>query len=172
MFSRKPAAPRPRVPLLRDAGGDCEVILETAGAKKIAIIKIVRESMALGLREAKDLVDSAPTPIGSYTEAAAEDLCAALAAAGGTATAQIPSRPKPQPQPPPQDEWSYERRATTKVMRRAVWDRDGGRCVECGSQFDLQYDHIIPVARGGAHSVENLQILCSTCNQRKGTEIG
>jgi len=64
------------------------------------------------------------------------------------------------------------RRATTRAMRQEVYDRDGGRCVACGSAFDLQYDHIIPLARGGSHTAQNLQLLCSACNQRKATTIG
>jgi hypothetical protein len=59
------------------------------------------------------------------------------------------------------------RGAITRDMRRLVWDRDGGACTECGSTFDLQYDHIIPVAMGGATTAENLQLLCSDCNRRK-----
>ena len=56
-------------------------------------------------------------------------------------------------------------------LRRAVFERDGGRCVECGSNFDLQYDHILPVARGGATTVENLQLLCADCNRRKSDSL-
>jgi len=56
-------------------------------------------------------------------------------------------------------------------LRRAVFERDGGRCVECGGAFDLQYDHILPVARGGATTLENLQLLCADCNRRKSDSI-
>lgn len=58
-----------------------------------------------------------------------------------------------------------------REVRRAVFTRDGGKCVECGSTFDLQYDHVLPVAHGGATTVENLQILCSDCNRRKSDAI-
>ncbi|HUJ55151.1 MAG TPA: HNH endonuclease signature motif containing protein [Gaiellaceae bacterium] len=56
-------------------------------------------------------------------------------------------------------------------LRRAVFERDGGRCVECESSFDLQYDHILPVSRGGATTPENLQILCADCNRRKSDSL-
>ena len=56
-------------------------------------------------------------------------------------------------------------------LRRAVFERDGGRCVECDGAFDLQYDHILPVALGGATTLENLQLLCADCNRRKSNSI-
>ena len=40
-----------------------DVILKTAGANKIAVIKVVRALTSLGLKEAKDLVDGAPQPV-------------------------------------------------------------------------------------------------------------
>jgi 5-methylcytosine-specific restriction endonuclease McrA len=58
-----------------------------------------------------------------------------------------------------------------RAVRLAVFERDGGRCVECGSAFEIQYDHVIPVALGGAATVENLQILCATCNRAKGAAL-
>jgi hypothetical protein len=56
-------------------------------------------------------------------------------------------------------------------VKQLVWIRDGGRCRSCGSQVELQFDHVIPVALGGASAVENLQILCGPCNRRKGAGL-
>ncbi len=56
-------------------------------------------------------------------------------------------------------------------LKQFVWQRDGGRCRNCSSRAELQYDHIIPVAMGGATSEENLQILCGPCNRRKGAGL-
>jgi hypothetical protein len=63
------------------------------------------------------------------------------------------------------------REGISRDIRRAVWERDGGACVQCGDAFELQFDHIIPVALGGATTPENLQVLCGTCNRTKGAEV-
>ncbi|MFL5844939.1 MAG: HNH endonuclease [Solirubrobacteraceae bacterium] len=55
-----------------------------------------------------------------------------------------------------------------REVKLAVWQRDGGRCVDCDTGFDLQYDHVIPVVMGGASSAQNLQLLCGDCNRAKG----
>ena len=54
----------------------------------------------------------------------------------------------------------------------AVYRRDGARCVYCGSTEKLQLDHIIPFSKGGATSLENLQLLCQKCNLEKSNKIG
>ena len=64
-----------------------------------------------------------------------------------------------------------QRQPISRDVRRAVFERDGGRCTECGSNFDLQYDHMIPVALGGATTVDNLQLLCGPCNRLKGADL-
>ena len=65
-----------------------DVILEGAGEKKIGVIKVVREIVSgLGLKEAKDLVDSAPKALlEKVAKEAAEDAKAKLEAAGATVT--------------------------------------------------------------------------------------
>ena len=44
-----------------------------------------------------------------------------------------------------------------------------GRCVRCGAEEDLQFDHVIPVARGGGNAPENIQVLCGPCNRAKNS---
>lgn len=65
-----------------------------------------------------------------------------------------------------------KREPIAQDVKIAVWQRDGGRCVECGSQADLEFDHIIPLAMGGANTMRNLQLLCAICNRRKGATLG
>ncbi len=61
------------------------VVLKDAGASKIAVIKAVREATGLGLKEAKDLVDSAPKAIKEgVSKEDAEKLVATLTEAGAT----------------------------------------------------------------------------------------
>ena len=50
-------------------------------------------------------------------------------------------------------------------VKMFVWQRDGGRCVQCGSQENLEYDHIIPVSKGGSNTARNIQLLCEKCNR-------
>ena len=47
-------------------------------------------------------------------------------------------------------------------------DSAGERCANCGAGEKLVLDHVIPVARGGRSTLDNLQMLCATCNRIKG----
>jgi large subunit ribosomal protein L7/L12 len=73
-----------------DAGAEqdeFDVILESAGEKKINVIKEVRALTSLGLKEAKDLVEAAPKPVLEHaSKEAAEKAKEALEGAGATVT--------------------------------------------------------------------------------------
>ena len=56
-------------------------------------------------------------------------------------------------------------------VRIAVWRRDEGKCVKCGSRENIEYDHIIPVSKGGSNTERNIQILCEKCNREKSDKI-
>ncbi len=59
-----------------------------------------------------------------------------------------------------------------QIVQDKVWNRDGGRCVKCGSNEKLEFDHIIPFSKGGANTYRNLQLLCESCNRKKSNKIG
>jgi hypothetical protein len=59
------------------------------------------------------------------------------------------------------------RQAIPSEVRREVWRRDGGKCVKCGSRENLEYDHIIPVVKGGSNTARNIELLCEVCNRSK-----
>jgi 5-methylcytosine-specific restriction endonuclease McrA len=59
------------------------------------------------------------------------------------------------------------REPVPREVQREVWRRDQGKCVACGSQECLEFDHIIAVARGGANTARNIQLLCQECNREK-----
>jgi len=53
-----------------------------------------------------------------------------------------------------------------------VWKRDKGRCVICGSEKNLHFDHIIPYSKGGSsNTAKNIQLLCAKCNLNKSDKI-
>ena len=57
-------------------------------------------------------------------------------------------------------------------IKDKVWNRDDGKCVQCGSNEKIEFDHIIPFSKGGSNTYRNLQILCEKCNRIKSDKIG
>jgi hypothetical protein len=92
---------------------------------------------------------------------------------------EVKSQPPEQQAPVPVDvlrmprvkEQSSCREAIPRAVQREVWQRDGGRCVECGTREKLCFDHIVPFSRGGSNAIRNLQLLCERCNLSKGNRI-
>ncbi len=56
-------------------------------------------------------------------------------------------------------------------VRIFVWRRDEGKCVRCSSQRNLEFDHIVPVSKGGSSTARNVQLLCEACNRKKGPDV-
>lgn len=57
-------------------------------------------------------------------------------------------------------------------VKLAVWKRDKGQCVQCGSKDNLHFDHILPYSKGGTSlKPENIQLLCARHNLQKHAHI-
>lgn len=66
---------------------------------------------------------------------------------------------------------SAQRERIPEQIRIFVWRRDGGKCAHCGSRDKLEYDHIVPVSRGGSNTSRNIELLCEACNRTKSDMI-
>lgn len=56
-------------------------------------------------------------------------------------------------------------------VKKQVYERDNGACVVCGSNEELEFDHIIPFSKGGSSTKGNIQLLCLKHNRKKGNKI-
>ena len=69
----------------------------------------------------------------------------------------------------------YEKELREKTFQRALTANGMYICACCGKKYSnrlqLQVDHIIPLNRGGKTTLDNLQILCRSCNGRKGDKL-
>lgn len=65
-----------------------------------------------------------------------------------------------------------QRRIIPSHVKLAVWKRDGGACIQCGSKQNLHFDHILPYSKGGTSDSEaNIQLLCMKHNIQKGAKL-
>jgi 5-methylcytosine-specific restriction endonuclease McrA len=76
----------------------------------------------------------------------------------------------PAPRQIPEPVGERHTRRISQDVKIAVSARDGGRCRQCGSTENLHFDHIIPVSKGGANTVANIQLLCGPCNRAKAAK--
>ena len=58
-------------------------------------------------------------------------------------------------------------RYVPKNVRLESWIMGDQRCAKCGSTENLEFDHRQPYSKGGTSSKENIQLLCSSCNEIK-----
>jgi len=84
----------------------------------------------------------------------------------------------------PQGKKLHVRRSLHRALRRFVSTRDESKCRMCGKPGDpsgihdggLPYggfhiDHVMSIGNGGSHHPDNLQLLCESCNCRKGATV-
>ena len=64
-----------------------------------------------------------------------------------------------------------ERAKVSNKIRKSIYERDGYRCRKCGSNYELEIDHIFPISKGGKSTYDNLQTLCHDCNSKKSNII-
>ncbi|MCM0606381.1 MAG: HNH endonuclease [Xanthomonadaceae bacterium] len=55
-------------------------------------------------------------------------------------------------------------------LQRQVYQRDLGKCMNCGSKYALTIDHIVPFAKVRTHELSNLRLLCRNCNLGHGVK--
>lgn len=73
--------------------------------------------------------------------------------------------------------YSHRYRANKKnngvflILEKEIINILSSPCFICGSKENIHIDHIIPISRGGRHSIGNLQPLCKKCNFSKGSKL-
>lgn len=92
----------------------------------------------------------------------------AVAPGARAATSRAAKAQASEPTPPRRE---GRREAIPAAVKRAVWQRDGGRCSwpldgggRCGSTHRLELDHIVPWAQGGEDTASNLRVVCHRHN--------
>jgi hypothetical protein len=65
----------------------------------------------------------------------------------------------------------YGSRHISDKVKRDVWLRDRGICIKCGAFESIEFDHIIPVSKGGESGIDNIQLLCRPCNRSKRARL-
>jgi 5-methylcytosine-specific restriction endonuclease McrA len=130
----------------------------------------LRKSTYAKLRYAQELLSH---------EIAPSDVDGALARALDLAIATLEKRKfaatrRPRRNPPR----TRSRRHIPAHVKRAVWERDGGRCTftsetgqRCPARAMLEFDHVEPVARGGRATIEGIRLRCRAHNQYEAERV-
>jgi hypothetical protein len=71
-------------------------------------------------------------------------------------------------------EWELDAHLAEPIpqdVKRVVHERDLARCVACGSDELIQYDHVLPWSMGGGNEPHNIRLLCARCNRRRAISL-
>ena len=66
--------------------------------------------------------------------------------------------------------FELNRKQLPKHLRDQILKKFNYKCFQCGATKHLAIDHINPYSKGGSDNPENLQVLCRSCNSKKGTK--
>jgi len=158
-------APRPKPGAVEPSRGRVEPL----GGKRYGVHFTASEQLRDKLTEAQDLLSHLPsgTELATVIERAVDELLKALRKRKYAQT----DAPRPAKQNTDSARGS-RRPAIPAQVRRAVYERDGGRCTfvspeghRCGSRSRLEFHHIHPVGKGGSTTVEGLTLHCRAHNQ-------
>jgi hypothetical protein len=58
-----------------------------------------------------------------------------------------------------------------QAVREEVYERDNGKCCECGSTTNLHFDHILPFSKNGNSTASNIRLLCAKHNLEQGASM-
>ncbi len=155
-----------RVRVISPSLTEISVVLEDKTLKEIEELRglLARSNIRLNLRET--LVFSIKSTLERYRP-------------------KVPKKPLPMPevneQVPSCKKKPREKpsRFIPAEVKRQVWYRDNGECGyisletqrKCTSRYNLQFDHIVPHAKGGRSEYNNLRLRCSTHNQEEAVKI-
>jgi hypothetical protein len=144
-------------------GATMEQVLEAA-------LDLLLEKQARARGQVKRPRTAAPAPSASATVTAAMEAAAHPPSEGPPSADVGPEQPLVPTEPPPPRR-TGPREPIPAAVRRAVWERDQGRCQWpldsggcCGSTHQLELDHLLPWARWGPHTVDGLRLLCHAHN--------
>ena len=102
------------------------------------------------------------------TRAAQDRLAGAHPITTETKVSDLPKPPVSKTRPDVGANPNFRTRYIAPAVKHEVWHRAGGKCARCSSTKGLQFDHIRPFALGGDSSLANIQLLCGSCNMRRG----
>jgi len=93
---------------------------------------------------------------------------------GETSCDTSPEQPAGQRSSPKREQTTSDTRYIPRALRREVYARDGGRCsfvsangTRCSTRRDLEFHHIVPFARGGSMTLDNLSLMCRAHNEKR-----
>jgi ribosomal protein L7/L12 len=144
--------------------------LLSVGPLDLRVMKLIRKHVGVTWIEARDAVkavkEGRQAELPARPRDQAEHLRDELELVGATAEVEDLAC-----QSPTARQTSPVRQPVPERVRHEVWRRDQGRCVDCGSRERLEFDHIIPISKGGSNTARNIELRCEPCNRRKAARI-